>query len=73
MMEWSKHSKGSSTTKRVAVPVSVELRAAIDLFKQIEDGDYTDSAVLQTMIEAGFRMWGEEKSRLQNEVDAQYE
>lgn len=68
-MDWSRHAKGSSSNKRVAVPVNAELRQAIDLFKKIEDGEFTDSAVLQTMIEAGFKQWGAEKARLQQELD----
>lgn len=61
-MDWKKHAKGNNGVRRIAIPVNAELAQAIELFKQLEGADFTDSAVLQTMVEAGFKQWGQEKA-----------
>ena len=72
-MNWNKHSKGSEKVRRVAVNVNENLQAAMDFFKENEEGEYTDQAVLQTMIEAGFTLYAEEiqKRRAQANQDGE--
>ena len=57
MNEWTKHSR-KKPTRRIAIPVSDNLEKAIDAFQAFyPEQHFSDTRVLVTMIEAGFRQW----------------
>lgn len=64
-MKWTKHGTqvqpedlNKTKTIRKAVPVSPELQKAIELFKRTyPDTKFSDTDVIKTMIEAGFKQW----------------
>lgn len=52
--------KNSPATKprRLSVPINARLQGAIDAFKaKYPNHKYSDTAVLTTMIQAGFKLW----------------
>jgi hypothetical protein len=48
--------------RRLSVPINVNLQNAINAFKATyPQHNYSDTAVLTTMIQAGFRLWSAQR------------
>lgn len=66
-MDWTKHATVAKVNKpkkkRMAVPITPDLEKAIAVFKQYHPEVTKDTAVIQTMIEAGFTQWGMDMKR----------
>lgn len=62
-MDWEKNGTKNKAAKkrRIAIPMTEELERAILVFKKVHPDVKTDTAVLETVIEAGFRVWGAEQ------------
>lgn len=60
-MDWNKHATAGKVNKpkkkRMAVTITPELEKAIVVFKKYHPEVTKDTAVIQTMIEAGFNQW----------------
>lgn len=57
--KYSSKSSQAKKVRRLSVPVSDNLQNAIAAYKtKYPDHSYTDTAVLVTMIDAGFKLWG---------------
>lgn len=58
-MDWEKHGKRDDRKpRRVPVPVSKELDKLMTMFRdKYPDSRFSDTKILGTMVEAGFRLW----------------
>lgn len=58
-MDWTKYAKGGGATpKRVTITMTPQLAKAINGFKEAyPEEKFTDTAVVQTLVEAGLRVW----------------
>lgn len=57
--DWTKYARGKGGgPKRVTVTVPTNIQNAIETFKSAyPDEQFTDAAVIQTMLEAGLKHW----------------
>jgi len=70
-MEWDKHGvqpdEDPTQARRLAVPITPQLDQAIQTFKDTyAPRKFSDTAVLKTMIEAGFRVWYSQQQSVQD-------
>lgn len=71
-MDWNKYgSSKTSKVRRVPVTVGEGLEQAIAVFKQYHPDVKSDSSVLLTMAEAGFKVWGAEMAEKQRQAQTQ--
>lgn len=56
--DWKKNARADDEIKRIAVPVSPEMRKVLSLFRShYPDVKLSDTKILSTFIEAGVRLW----------------
>lgn len=55
--------KNSRSQRRLAIPITKAMEQAIEGFKAAyPDREFSDTAVLKTMIVAGFKVWAKQQN-----------